>query len=266
MKPILTLVLLCFAVLSAQAQKEKIASVKSVRGEFSVVLAISDITGREAAERARENAKRQALEQVCGSHINIWDQMESSSAGDSFNSLAVNQIDGEIVEFTVKEEGQMQSEERRSETIFYCVADVKVKKGLSADPDFIVDVNGLKSVYFAGDILKFVVQPHRDCYMKVFLFEDTHTGYMLYPNTYDKARVLQADQPIDITNSPYYEFVLNKSPEVKKEINRLVFVFTKSERPFNDQVTSRAEIEKWIASIPNDQKYMQFAVIEIRDN
>jgi hypothetical protein len=43
-------------------------------------------------------------------------------------------------------------------------------------------------------------------------------------------------------------------------------VFTKTERPFSEQVTSRSEIEKWIAGIPNDQKYLQFAIFEIRDN
>jgi hypothetical protein len=129
-----------------------------------------------------------------------------------------------------------------------------------------VDVNGLKSVYFAGDILKFIINPHRDCYMKLFLFEDSDTGYMLYPNLYDKARQFQTGTAIDITDSPYYEFELNKTSEGKAEVNRLVFVFTKSERPFNSQITSRAEIEKWIASIPNNQKYVKFAVIEIRDN
>jgi hypothetical protein len=45
-----------------------------------------------------------------------------------------------------------------------------------------------------------------------------------------------------------------------------VFVFTKTERPFNEEETSRAEIETWMAKIPNDQKYIHYALIEIRDN
>ena len=53
--------------------------------------------------------------------------------------------------------------------------------------------------------------------------------------------------------------------DLEKEINRLVFVFTKTERPFDEEETSRAEIEKWMAKIPNDQKYLHFSVIEIRD-
>jgi hypothetical protein len=64
MKKILLTLLISFLAITTDAQKENITNVKSVRGEFSIVLAISDITGREAAERARENAKRQALEKL----------------------------------------------------------------------------------------------------------------------------------------------------------------------------------------------------------
>ena len=265
MKKILQLLLILFSSISIYAQKEEVTSVKSVRGEFSVALAHSDVTGREATQRARDDAKRRAIEQVCGERIKIWDQMESSSAGDAFNSLAIKQTDGEIVEFKIISEGQDKGS-RDSETIFYCVANVKVKKGLPPDPNFRASVNGIKSVYFTGDKLKFDVTPFRDCYMKVFLFEDANTGYMLYPNIYDRPQLFTAGTSVDITDSPYYEFELTKSAPGPKEINRLVFVFTKSERPFNEQVTSRAEIEKWMATIPNDQKFLHFAVIEIRDN
>ena len=263
------IITIIFAILISSnifAQKEKISTLKSVRGEYSVILEYSDVTGREAMQLAREDAKRKAIEKVCGTRINIWDQMESSSAGDVFNSLSINQIDGEIVEFEVKEEGHIQSSTRSSETIFYCIADIKVKKGVDPDPDFYIAVDGLKSVYYAGESLLFSVMPYRDCYMKIFLLEDEKCGYTLYPNAYDRARLLQANKAFNISDSPYYEFELQKSGTQSKEINRLVFVFTKTERPFNERETSRAEIERWIAKIPNNQKFIHFAIIEIRDN
>ena len=92
------IITILFAILlysNVYAQKEKITSLKSVRGEYSVILEYSDVTGREAMQLAREDAKRRAIEKVCGTRINIWDQIESSSAGDVFNSLSINQIDGE---------------------------------------------------------------------------------------------------------------------------------------------------------------------------
>ncbi len=249
----------------AIGQNERIHNVKGVRGEYAVILALSDVTGREAMQLAREDAKRKALEKVCGSRINIWDQMETSSAGDVFNSLSINQIEGEIVEFNIVEEGHAQSAVRQSETIFYCVADVKVKQGREPDPNFFVAVNGLKSVYYTGDILLFNVTPYRDCYMKIFLLEDEYTGYQLYPNEYDRNSLLPANKVWSIADSPYYSFEMVKSRDKAKEINRLVFLFTKDEMAFNEEEKSRATIERWLATIPNDQKFLHFAVIEIRD-
>ena len=264
MRSYLILVLLTLFAQITYAQKEKVHTVKSIRGEYSIILTHSDVTGREAVQLARDDAKRKALESVCGSRINIWDQMETSSAGDVFNSLSINQINGEILEFNIVEEGHIQSSVRPTETIFYCVADVKVKQSNEADPDFMVEINGLKSVYYTKDVLLFDVTPYKECYMKLFLLENDSIGYLLYPNTYDAPKRLLANDKFSIANSSY-EFELQKNPNLDKEVNRLVFVFTKSERPFNSQITSRSEIEKWIASIPNDQKYLHFAIIEIRD-
>ena len=265
MQRILISIIFVISVSQSYAQPEKTQLVKGIRGEYSVILALSDVTGREALQLAREDAKRKALDKVCGLRVNIWDQMETSSAGDVFNSLSISQTEGEILEFNIIEEGYKQSEVRSSETIFYCVADVRVKKGREPDPDFSIAVNGLKSVYYSGEELLFDVKPYRDCYMKIFLLEDERVGYLLYPNEYDKDTLLKANQKWAIADSLYYSFELQKSSNRDKEINRLVFLFTKREMPFNEQITSRSEIEKWIASIPNDQKFMHFAIIEIRD-
>lgn len=261
----LIFIFLVFSSLHIHAQKENITTLKSVRGEFSVILKHSDISGREAMRLAREDAKRKAIEKVCGSRVSIWDKMESSSAGEVLNSLSINQIDGEIVEFVVADEGYEQSSVRSSETVFYCIAHIKVKRGLEPDPNFYMAVNGLKSVYYAGEPLVFEIKPLQDCYMKIFLLENEEHGYLLYPNKYDRNQRLYANQVFKIADSPYYEFILQKSNQLKAEINRLVFVFTKAERVFDEEETSRAEIEKWMAKIPNDQKFLYFSVIEIRD-
>lgn len=267
MKFILSVVFaLVFINSSIAKNDEKIIDVKSIRGEYAIVLHLSDVTGREAVQLAREDAKRKALEKVCGSKISIWDQIETSSAGDVFNSLSINQVDGEIVEFYVVEEGCNQSPVRPSETIFYCIANASVKRGVRPDPSFTMSVTGLKSVYYTNDLLQFEVLPHQNCYMNIFLLENESTGYLLYPNSYDKSRMFVANNRFKIADAPNYEFVMQKNPKLKKEINRLVFVFTKEQRNFDSQVTSRQEIEKWIASIPNDSKYIHFAIIEIRDN
>ncbi len=265
MKKIIVIFSLLICTLNMNAVKEKIITVKGVKGEYSVVMQYADVTGREAFRLAEENAKRKALEKVCGSHITVWEQMEMSfAAGESYNSLSINQIDGEIVEFDVIEKNTYQSPIFPEETVFYCIANVKVKKGLAPDPDFTASVGGLKSVYYVGESLNFDITPYRNCYLKVFLMEDDKTGYMLYPNLWDASKEIPADSRLLIPESNY-SLKLRKSKDQPKEINRLVFVFTKTERPFNHKVTSRSEIEEWIAMIPNDQKYLHFFIIEIRD-
>ncbi len=259
---LLTLNCLLLAASPAFAQKEKVCTVKNIRGEYAIVMAYSDITGREATEKARDDAKRKAIEQVCGSRINIWDQIEISTTGESYNSTAINQIDGEIVYFEIVEEGNLQSELRSSETIFYCIANVKVKRGVEPDPDFTASIDGLRSIYFEGDNLEFTVTPYRDCFLKIFLFENSQTGYRLYPNDYDRPERLTANKSTAFPKS--VDFIITKNSTLNTETNRIVFVFTKDERPFYHTTTSRQEIEKWMALIPNNEKYIIFNVIDIR--
>ncbi len=258
------LVLLClFGAGSAVAQSEKVVTVSKIRGEYAVVLTLSDITGREALQKARDNAKQRAVEQVCGQKLNVWEQMEVSSAGDMFNSLSIIQTDGEIVDFEIVDEGTEMSATRENEIIYFCVANVKVKRGGSYDPEFKVNVNGIRSVYQAGDVLTFKVKPQKKCYMKIFLLEDSQIGYMLYPNVYDKESVLEANVEFDMAKNRQYEFYMQVAEDREKEINRLVFVFTKQNYLFEDDVTSRRDIERWIAEIPNNEKFLSFHIVEI---
>lgn len=262
MRRLITLLLCLTLGLSSFAQKEKVQTLKKVRGEYWVT-ANATVTGREAMEYARENAKRIAIEQVCGSRVSIWDQAETSSVGESFNSLSINQVDGEIVEFEVIEEDFEKSGERKSELCYYCIANIKVKRGVAPDPNFRASVEGLRSMYFVDDEMEFTVKPYLDCYMKIFLFEDMQTGYRIYPNELDNSEMMHANQTVKFPKQT--DFVVTKSSDRPTETNRLVFVFTKDEHLFNHETTSRQEIEKWMAMIPNDEKYIHFFAIDIRE-
>ncbi len=265
MKIIFLVIFSILSIVASAKKEERNIQLKSVRGEYSLVLNVSDVTGREAVHLAREQTKRNAIEKACGVKVNIWEQIETSSVGDVLNSLSINQIDGEIVEFNIVEEGCHPSPSRPSEMVFYCIADVVVKKGGTPDPNFTVLVSGIRAMYYSGELLQFEVRPHQDCFMNIFLLENETTGYLLYPNSYDKSRMFRAEETFKIADAPNYEFMLQKNKNLKKEINRLAFVFTKEERRFDANITSRKEIERWMAAIPNDQKYIHFSVIEIRD-
>ena len=257
------LLLSLVVAISAYSLNETTKTVK-VRGEYAVLQSSSTLQWQQAPELAREEAKRIAIEKVCGTKVNVWDKVEITGRGESFNSLSINQTDGEIVEFDIIEEGTYQSDVRKVETIFFCEAKVIVKRGVAADPNFVADVTGIQSVYYEGDGITFNVKPYQDCYLKVFLFVDATTGYRIYPNNLETPFLLLANKDVLFPTKDYWEYSVTKDTDAPFETNRLVFVFTKEERPFYQETTSREEIEKWMALIPNDKKYFYFAAFDIR--
>lgn len=244
--------------------KEEFKTIKKVRGEYSVILSSTSLTGRQAMELAREDAKRKALEQAFGSRITIWDKLEISSSGETFGTTAINEVSGEIVEFIILEEGDVKSDVRSVETIFYCVANVKVKKGIKSDPNFVANIEGIKKVYYENDMLEFSINAHQNCYLKIFLLTDFGTGYLIYPNAMEKSVQFEKDRIYSFPLNKNSEYVISKDTEQLIEVNRLVFVFTKEEKVFYDSMTSKTEIEQWIASIPNNEKFLHLSAFDIR--
>lgn len=258
------IILLClFCSIGVFAQKGQVVTVKNIRGEFSMTDEMIESGGYNPKEKARDDARRKAIEQVCGQHIQIWDKLETSAAGESFNSLAILQTDGEVVQFDVLNEGKETSKIRSSEIIYYCEANVKVRKGVSPDPNFTAKINGVRSVYFKEEILSFSVQPLIDCYLTIFLLENVEIGYKLYPVGNDNSILLKSNycERFPLEN----EWFITKESNNPKEINHLMFVFTKKNLKFPNDETSRAEIEKWVMIIPADQRFVDIETIEIRE-
>jgi hypothetical protein len=262
MRKFTTIIFIFFATICF-AQKEKIKTVK-VKGEFSVIMKDSDVSGKVATEKARDDAKRKAIEEICGFKVNIWEQLELSSSGESFNSLSLFQTEGEIIEFNIIREGNTQSKVREEETIFYCEAEVKVKKGTEPDPNFFARIDGLKKSYLNGENITFTILPYRDCYVKIFLFEDLNTGYRLFPNDVEKPSLFIANEKISFPTNSLLDYTITKNSSTEFEMNRIVFVFTKEERPFYHQTSKREEIDSWIAMIPNDKKFVYYTSITIK--
>lgn len=257
-KILLTYFFLNLFLFSVYAEHEKEVHVKNVRGEYFMTSDM-DVSMKMAQQSAREDAKHKALVKVCGERVNVWDQVEGSSAGETFNSLSMVQVDGEIVDFDVVKEGYDKNPLRETELMFYCIAHVTVKKGIEPDPDFNATVTGIKTSYIADEQLTFKIKAYRDAYLKVFIFENAELGYRLYPNEFEK--------PFKLTAGQEYTFPINSDYPVytdkELETDRLVFIFTKSERPYYDETTSRKEIEMWMARIPNDQKFVYYTSINI---
>ena len=251
----------CFVFLMpCSARHEKSKLIKNIRGEYAIT-ADSHVSLVEAKEKAREDAKRKALIQAFGQQISIINQIETSSAGESFNSMSVLQNDGEIEEFTILEEGFDTHPVRKTEMIFYCIANVLIREGVAPDPSYTATIGGIHSSYICDEYCVFTVTPTQDSFLKVFIYENSDVGYYLYPGGNHHGLFLEADKTVELPKNTDLDIQLytNKS----KETNTIVLLLTKEEYPFNINNPSRQDIDKFIALIPNDQKYVSYHIIDI---
>ena len=264
----LLLVFSCYVV-SFGADKDKEVTEKvTVTGEVVVLKGHSRLSDIQLKEEARKDAKKKALE-AFGEMFDVKEAAESTSAGDSFYSLAVSQASGEIVYFEVIEEDSKINPIRTNEVIYYCTARVTVKRGVEPDLNFTAKISGLQSVYSDGAELQFQIVPNDDAYLNVFLFVDNKTGYRLYPDfpfstdCHESAILLEKGKKYYFPINCIYG--ITKDTDAPRETNRLVFVFTKKNLKYNEAETSREEIEKWISKIRNDEKktyVMPFDIIK----
>ena len=242
------------------AGHEKSKLIKRVRGEYAIT-ANSHVSPLEAKEKAREDAKKQALIQAFGQKINIIDQIETSSAGESFNSLSVLKNEGEIEEFTILEEGLAPNPTRKTEMVFYCIANVKVKAGNEPDPSFTATISGIHSTYFSNEYCFFTITPSQNSYLKVFIYENSEVGYYLYPGGSHHGLYLKADTPIQLPRNTDSDIQLYT--DKTKETNTIVLLLTKEEYPFNINNPTRQDINRFITLIPNDKKFVSYHIIDI---
>lgn len=255
------LLFLNFFLVPCFPEHEKEVHVKKIRGEYTITTDM-DISPKAAALKALEEAKHKALVKVCGERVNSWDMVESGVGGESFNSVNMVQVDGEIVEYDVIDSGYVTNPARTKEMTFYYVINATVKKGLDPDPDFTASFKGIRGSYIVDDTgMSFTVLSSKDAFLKVFIFENEEVGTILYPNEFESAYKLQANQEYTFPNKKnnYYELYTDK--EIETDI--MVFVLTKTERPFLKTETSRKEIEAWLARIPNNEKFVHYTSINI---
>ena len=144
---------------------------------------------------------------------------EYGEGAESLNNLVnynTSSREGEIVEFNIVKEG---TELGDGAILFYCIADVKVKTGIAPDPEFIVPVKGIRSVYLTGEELHFSFTPYKECYMMLFLIENERTGYMLIPNQYVKEQKYYANQEYKLNENSrsYIEFAKRDQTQTNTE-------------------------------------------------
>lgn len=253
--------LLMTIILPIAAQKT--TKVKNAVGRWQVS---DNVTLKEAEERARMEAKKEALRKA-GVMENVWSVFGqiSTESGTEFqeaysqmNVLAI----GGMINVTREKVEEVWDVDSRS--LYKVVTiDAEVQKEEKADKTYGLEVKGISTLYKAGDTFTCKIKVRgTDSYLKFFWFDSTG-GSLLYPNSYEGDNLLKAEQEYSIPFSNMIDYRMEKQNGKDSETINMMLVATKENIPYTDDVTYE-KVLKWVYAIPNNQRCATYELVMIK--
>lgn len=256
-------VLLLLFSLSTSLYAQKTVKVKGVEGRWQVS---DNITLKEAEERARLEAKKEALRRA-GVMENVWSAFgqitkeTGSEFKEIYSQMNILAIGGmmNVTQETVKEVW-----DTNTSCLYKVVTiDAEIKQGEQADMSYALEVQGVSTLYREGDVFTCSLKVRgTDSYLKFFWF-DSNGGELFYPNEYEGNALLKAEQNYPIPFNPTIEYKMSKEGNGESEQIYLMMVATKENIPFTEKVTFESVL-KWIYSIPANKRCAFFDTLLIK--
>lgn len=265
----LTLVLFTTALFPFDVFSQKEISVTG-RGSYEA----RDLTLEEVRNKAIDEAKKNAMIKAgIAENVKVSDFLytfeDDEKFKEIFQSFVSTETGAEIMVEEVKEINREINEfgniliEVEISAIVYKHADKK-------DPALVIKIDGIREFYTEDDPLDFSLTPSKDGYLKIFNVTDK-TAFILYPYddpaySYlkdDAERIFKKNEkmhfPVNQNMDGYYFGIDDENRD--KEYNLLIFVFTKENIPFMEDVKVN-NIMKWIYQIPlEDRVVEQYGIV-----
>jgi hypothetical protein len=262
------LVLIILFIVNSLCFSQVIVSVSGISGQAIIG---ENETPASVRQRAINTAKIEALRKAgIAENISSYSIMLSSASNhdytQSFSSDIQSEIQGAVKTYKItKEEKILTPDTKQFEYNVIIDAEI-IRYDTKPDITFNATVNGIKSVYNNLDKLIFSVKSTQDCYLTVFDISD-HDATLLFPNAIEKTQLFEKGKeynfPIAIQRIDY-----ELETSLKKETNRLIFVFAKYDLTYinikgSGQATDEDAVLSWIYSIPPDQRKIIYEHFEI---
>jgi hypothetical protein len=237
----------------------QIIEVKNIIGEAIIS---GNMSPNDAKTEAINNAKLKALqkagiEENISSYQTLYSNQKNNDFSQFFTSDIQSEMRGAVKKYEIIKEEIIKKSANELVTEITINAEV-IKYNTVPDYTYIVNLEGIKSAYNKNDNLKFEITVTQDSYLQIFNITDTESS-LFYPNIYEKSNLIKANTMFKFPNSNIdYQLDTHK----KTEINRLIFVFTKSNTPFismdKNQVTTQENIFSWIYSLPPEIRTIEY--------
>ena len=235
-----------------------------------------DLTIEEVKKKAIEEAKHNAMvEAGISENVKVSDFLytfeDDEKFSDIFQSFISTETGADIIVEDVREL-KRKFNEFGNILIEVEIDAVIIKHKEKKDPAFNFKVEGIREVYYENDPLDFTFLPTRNGYLKIFNVAEEN-AIVLYPNFDPENSYLNDDPEYIFQKNIQTKFPVNKmidgyyfeinNEKMSKEYNLLIFVFTKQDYPFHDDVNV-TNIMNWIFNIPLDQRAVQQFGIVLR--
>lgn len=242
--------------LGAYAQNETKIEKKKVRGAYGEWSMSPDMTGDEIMERARHEAKEDALRKA-GVGENVWSifgmltSSTSSTFMEAYSEMTVMSIEGKVKVIDTDCEWIL----RDGNPIYTVMMDAEIiVDNTEEDRTFAMKSYGIKDTYLNGEKCHctFTIDGS-DAYLKVFFFNEEMAGLIYPTNPEDKMRLYECGQSYRFPAKGALQMGKNGSGA---ENIVLLFVATKKNYPYlgEDDATS---ILQWVYSIPADERALE---------
>ena len=250
--PVIISLFLVSSALNAQ-QKVKEIKIKEVEGLAigGDMESIDQVTQRAINEAKVEALKQAGIAENIASFSDFFQSEDNEKYEELFTSDILSDIRGSVKDIDVLETKKSfdQADRLKIEVLINCTV---VKYLTEKDLTFDVRVDGVGMFYPNETNLKFILNPSKDAYVKIFIFSETE-AFQLFPNEYELSYLLAANKQYYFPSETMdYTLVSNK----KSEIHRMVMVFMKEDIPYTNDVEYKKIID-WIFSIPPDMRVIK---------
>ena len=151
------------------------------------------------------------------------------------------------------------------------------------DPGFNIELDLESDLLESGDELTFSVTPSKDCYVYVFNLMADQNVMLMFPNEYLKENYVQAKTTLHIPDpkiSNYIKFRVSTMPDEQLTSESIYVVCTKNEVPvikdlpkigktlkvFSENSQSFVKLERWLTTIPLDQRIEKNVMYHVSSN
>jgi hypothetical protein len=235
-----------------------------------------DLTLEEVKNKAVDEAKRNAMVKAgISENVTMTDFLYTFEDDEKFKEIFQSFVSTETgADIIVEEIREINRDINEFGNILIEVEidAVIFKHKEEKDPAFKFRVDGIKEFYYDQDPLNFSFLPSKDGYLKIFNVTDK-SAFILYPYKDQAYSYLNDEMDRLFVKNIKVEFPINSNidgyyfeiddPASEKEYNLLIFVFTKKDIPFLEDVTVN-NIMTWIYEIPLDERMVEQYGIVIR--